>query len=549
MTARRFTDKPDLDPTAVRELPPDHLAMVESRTLFPNTVVTVDENFEDRLLVSGRESRKLGETITKGQFKGYALYQLSLEERATCPADCEARSFCYGNGMQFGRRHRIVDEDFFFVLIEDEIREILSVEKHGLMVRLHVLGDFPSVSYVERWAKELASHPRLACFGYTHRKTHDDIGRAIAKVKARYPDRFRIRWSATKPAEDSAVITTRRPETARVAEGIVCPAQRDATACCASCALCWDKFARKETIVFVKHGPRSLEVAAQAEREEKSGEESPLRGIRPISLPSSIVPKPIVEQMPVVRMVKPKSLIVEAAYQRDLSGKSIKLIRRIVANWDWAKFKPPVCAGTADGLFVIDGQHTAIAAASHPGITGIPVMIVPARKLETRASAFVAHNRDRIAMTAAQVFYGEVAAGDVRTKRILDAVTRAGGTVPRLQVVKKHAKPGQFTAIAELRRLVGELPQATADKLLRIAVKSKHAPIPNTLIRGLRILLTDQTFSATASIPEDQLTAIVAEITDIDAASRARALVTGHSRDRACAFLIAEALAERGAAA
>jgi hypothetical protein len=42
-----------------------------------------------------------------------------------------------------------------------------------------------------------------------------------------------------------------------------------------------------------------------------------------------------------------------------------------VANWDWRRFKPPVVARTATGLEVIDGQHTAIAAASHPDVLQI----------------------------------------------------------------------------------------------------------------------------------------------------------------------------------
>ena len=152
--------------------------MREDRTLFPSTVVDVDESFEGNLLVSGHNNRKLGETVAKGKFKGYALYQLSLEERATCPSECEMRAACYGNSMQLARRHRIVDPNFFALLLEDEIRDILS-EKPGLMVRLHVLGDFPSVDYVKIWDELLKGHPKLACFGYTHRRPKDQGGDAI----------------------------------------------------------------------------------------------------------------------------------------------------------------------------------------------------------------------------------------------------------------------------------------------------------------------------------------------------------------------------------
>lgn len=194
---RRFTDKADLDPAAVRSLPINHPAMVGNRTLFPSTVVDVGDDFEDRLLVSGKNNRKLGERILKGKFKGYALYGLSLEERATCPTDCSVRGYCYGNGMQMARRHRITDLDLFSTFLEDEIRTILADPIDGLMVRLHVLGDFPSVEYVALWADLLEMHPKLACYGYTHRR--DEIGDAIESLKSRYPTRFRIRWSGDVP--------------------------------------------------------------------------------------------------------------------------------------------------------------------------------------------------------------------------------------------------------------------------------------------------------------------------------------------------------------
>jgi hypothetical protein len=110
--------------------------------------------------------------------------------------------------------------------------------------------------------------------------------------------------------------------------------------------------------------------------------------------------------------VDPSTLIVEVGYQRDLSGKSLRLIKNIVANWDWAKFKPPVCAYSPDGLFVIDGQHTAIAAASHPGIKKIPVMVVHRPDIEDRAAAFVSQNMNRVAMSPLQIFHAQLVAGD-----------------------------------------------------------------------------------------------------------------------------------------
>lgn len=553
---RRFADKPDLDPGSVRSLPADHPAMLENRTLFPSTVVEVTDEAPDRLLVSGKNNRKLGERILKGKFKGYALYGLSLEERATCPTDCDARGICYGNGMQMARRHRIGDPDTFYNRLSMEIEGILADQADGLMVRLHVLGDFPSLEYVSFWADVLQEYDRVACYGYTHRRSRnwggDEIGEAIQSIKDRYPDRFRIRWSGPVSRPDGTVITSKVPKGPRTDEGLVCPAQTDATACCASCGLCWEAHARNDTIVFIKHGPKSLEAAAAtaileapeiAPKPETQEKPTASEGVRPIAAITVAQKRDaVLSGPPEVRLVSPTTLRVEPAYQRDLSGKSIKLIRKIVTGWDWAKYKPPVCAETDEGLFVIDGQHTAIAAASHPDIQTIPVMVVKAQKIERRAEAFVAHNRDRLTMTPAQVFYGDVAAGRLDARAVLAAVTAAGGSIPRLPVQRNYAKPGQVTAVGELRKLCGSESASLVERIVRIAVMAKATPISLTIIRALRSILTERKYAELADTPDRQIADALASVKNIEAASQHYAAESGQSRLRAAAALVANAL-------
>jgi hypothetical protein len=257
MSERRFTDKPDLDPEAVWSLDINHAAMRENRTLFPSTVVTVTVSEPERILVSGKNNRKLGGTVEKGKFGAYAIYGLSLEERATCPSDCEMRGACYGNGMQMARRHRIGDPEVFYQRLEAEIKEILS-EEFGLLIRLHVLGDFPNIENVAFWSDMLAEHDALACYGYTHWGRDTEIEKAIAAVKEAYPDRFRIRWSG-QDIPDGSIVIEYVPQKPRTKDGaLVCPSQTDSTACCATCALCWD--APHETIAFIKHGPKGTPV-------------------------------------------------------------------------------------------------------------------------------------------------------------------------------------------------------------------------------------------------------------------------------------------------
>lgn len=556
MSERRFTDKPDLDPASVWALDPGHPAMVENRTLFPSTVVTVTADEPDRLLVSGANNRKLGKTVEKGRFKGYALYGLSLEERATCPADCEMRAACYGNGMQFARRHRIGDRDVFFDRLASEIVELLD-ERDGLLIRLHVLGDSPDVEYVAFWKEVLDEHTEVACYGYTHWTPDSEVGSAIQSVKDAHPDRFRIRWSGSEEQADGAVVVHHTPRKfgPRIEQGLVCPAQTDATACCATCGLCWEPASRNDCIAFIKHGRMSDETAAASitKAPERTTEISQISHVQDVSsppvenmravcgidMPARAEPATVDPSPPETRLVSPTSLFVEPAYQRDLSGKSIKLIRKIVTGWEWSKFKPPVVADQGGKLFVIDGQHTAIAAATHPGIEKIPVFVVPVDQVEKRADSFVSHNRERINMTPFQVFHAEAAAKDKQAMEVLKIVVECGASIPRSQPAKGRAGVGTIVCVGEVRRAYRKQGPDVLRRVLRIAVAAKHAPITRTAVRGLSILLTEPFFERAARMSDDQLAGALEALPDIDFSARVAAEEAGTTHSRMAAQMIA----------
>ena len=133
------------------------------------------------------------------------------------------------------------------------------------------------------------------------------------------------------------------------------------------------------------------------------------RSIKPLPMPD-VTPGGADMPEPKFERVDPASLMVDETYQRNLSERSVRLIRKIVARWDWRTFMPPVVVKTKDGLHVIDGQHTAIAAASHPAIKQIWVQVVRADDVEDRARAFLGRNRDRITVTPTQLHVAAVAA-------------------------------------------------------------------------------------------------------------------------------------------
>lgn len=561
MSERRFTDKPDLAPDEVRALDPAHAAMVGNRTLFPTTVVTVTESEPDRLLVSGFNNRKIGKKVIKGRLAGAAIFMLSLEERATCSPQCEQRGFCYGNGMQLARRHRIGDPEVFFERLEAELRE--HIGKYGMiLVRLHVLGDFPSAGYVEFWSEMLASYDGLNVYGYTQWRDGDgDIGDAIEALKKAYPDRFRVRWSGMD--YDGANVIDYKPTGPVVREGIVCPAQTDATACCATCALCWDAPSSKN-IAFIKHGPTNrnaaddrLALAAEAARAPveastpAAGDEAPsgpplgeaLRPIVRIELPQRFTPAVIDQETPQLRLVDPRTLWVHPRYQRDLSGQSVRHIGRIVAGWDWSKFKPPVCSDLGDGrLEVVDGQHTASAAVSHGGIPLIPVLVNPKGPIEKRAAAFVSHNRDRLRVSQFQIFHSDVIAGETGPLRVASLLKAAGGSIPRTQPNKGYEKAGEFLAVHDTERVCAQRDDATAIWIFRVCVSSGIKPISRMVLRAVELIAIEPYFASVRAKGREAIAAALGTITDADAKARTLGLQTGKRSERALVSMIVAAM-------
>lgn len=234
------------------ELPVGHPALVEGRTLFPGAVR--DAAAAPAILTKGKDQRKLGARVKKGPWAGMPLYGLTLEERATCPAYCANWVSCMGNAMHLAARNRAgpaLEER-----LEEEIAVLQTKRPRGFVIRLHVLGDFYSTLYVERWRAWLDQYPALHAFGYTawHPET-STIGRAVAKLAAGRWDRFAIRWSAPEPGPGRTV--TLYGDVGPQPKGVVvCPAQTGRTRGCNSCALCWSPAARDKTIAFIAHGAK-----------------------------------------------------------------------------------------------------------------------------------------------------------------------------------------------------------------------------------------------------------------------------------------------------
>lgn len=223
----------------------DHPAFTKARTLFPSTVAAPADR--TRVLISGFNSPKTGRLITKGRWKGFPIYTLTLEERATCPTSCVHWRSCFGNQMHFAVRIRHGDD--LHTKLQEEVCALAGEHPKGFAVRLHVLGDFYSVEYVDLWRLLLIAYPQLHVFGFTARWQRDDpIAVALIKLAMDRWDRFAMRFS-NAPVDQCSTVSIEHP-LQKPADAIVCPQQLGTTQACATCALCWQS---KRRIAFVRH--------------------------------------------------------------------------------------------------------------------------------------------------------------------------------------------------------------------------------------------------------------------------------------------------------
>lgn len=226
-----------------------------------------------------------------------------------------------------------------------------------------------------------------------------------------------------------------------------------------------------------------------------------LRRIEPMAFPPSIIRSKVTGARPVLQWIKPTDLMVDATYQRDLSRKSIDLIRGAVERFAWNRMKPPIVVEVDGALHVVDSQHTAIAAATI-GIPQIPIFIVEAMTVDERARAFVGHNTDRITVSPINIYNALLAAKDPDAVDVANVCKRAG---VRIRAMNQSMRPaeGDTMAIGRVRRLIKKHGVVLSRKVLECLVKARRAPIMQEEILAAEYLICVQ------KIDPADLTAVV----------------------------------------
>lgn len=221
---------------------------------------------------------------------------------------------------------------------------------------------------------------------------------------------------------------------------------------------------------------------------------SKLRRIKAINRgatkPATLGPKPE------LRWIKVHKLRVNDEYQRGMGERSMRLIRKIIGQFDWARFHAPVVVqitpdtGQDDDTYeVLDGQHSATAAASHGAIPEIPCIVVTADTLTEKAQAFVGLNKDKIQMTPVQVFWAQVAAGDEDALDVLEGARAAGATIVKRMPPYGDFETGETVSVSTLLKIAKRGGAGFVRLALEPGVMAGLAPIGMDFIKAFEHLL------------------------------------------------------------
>ena len=222
---------------------------MKTTTIYPKSIKTpVGHKF--KLLKPGSNNKKLGNIVTAKKWTGKRMFSLTLVERVTCPESCHHWDDCYGNNMPFAHRFNTIG---LLHTLEDEVAALSKKYPEGIVIRLHVLGDFYSISYVAFWERILELYPNVCIYGYTAR-WYEPIQKAIAAMNRKWSNRCVIRYSRNRayiPNDDILRDSWKfSAEESYVGPTFTCPEQLGTLPDCASCGACW---IADKTVKFLSH--------------------------------------------------------------------------------------------------------------------------------------------------------------------------------------------------------------------------------------------------------------------------------------------------------
>lgn len=188
-------------------------------------------------------------------------------------------------------------------------------------------------------------------------------------------------------------------------------------------------------------------------------------------------------------------LRVDPTYQRSTgSDRSTALIRRIAAEFSWAKFQPLSTARRDGGLYaVIDGQHRLAGAVLRGDIPNLPCYVLPRAEMAAEAAAFMALNRDRVQVHQTALLKARVVAGDRQAREVVAICARAGVVLVSSSGDAK-AGPGRTQAAGRIESLVERFGGDVVERALvavRQAYDGRKIELRGPLIAAVALVLAN----------------------------------------------------------
>lgn len=194
---------------------------------------------------------------------------------------------------------------------------------------------------------------------------------------------------------------------------------------------------------------------------------------------------------PSLRWVPLDRIAVSERYQREFSERSVAMIRRAAAEFEWRRLKPPVVVQRADGWFeALDGQHT-VAILALVGEAEAPCLVVPDTEDARKAAAFVGLNTSRVAVTPLHRHRAAVASGDEAACAVMRAAELAGARVLDRPPANARYAAGDTVAVSTLAAIARRRGVAGLAAILRPCVAAGLAPIGTDALRAVEALLCE----------------------------------------------------------
>lgn len=168
-------------------------------------------------------------------------------------------------------------------------------------------------------------------------------------------------------------------------------------------------------------------------------------------------------------------LVIDPAYQRDITATGRRNILAIAEKFDWSAFSCVVVAACgAEGKYpVIDGQHRCHAARL-AGIARVPCQIVEATATQ-QAKAFGRINSNVTAMPSGARFFALAASGDPDARAVLAMAEEAGVRIMKSPVPRDQMKPGQTWVCFALAKMAATHGRDMVVLALRAIVSTARA--------------------------------------------------------------------------